>query len=89
MESISANARQGQAPPDSARLDRARVVIDQTRAETNFRVFVGSEDETAGVHLHHTQGRERIRMVVESVDRPWIVFLDVDGDVVRRITAEQ
>lgn len=74
---------------DSTRLVRARRILQQTREETATRVFVGSENQAAGVHLYDTEGRERIRMVVDSLDRPQLVFLDKEGNVIKRFMADE
>jgi uncharacterized membrane protein len=74
---------------DSTRLARAQAVLAQTQAETAFRVFVGSEDQSAAIRLHDTKGRERIRIAVDSLDQPQIVFLDANGRVVQRLLPEQ
>lgn len=49
------------------------------------RVFLGSEDRTAGVRIMDTAGRERIRILVDSTNVPRMEFLDDQGRVVRTI----
>jgi hypothetical protein len=62
--------------------------IDQLARSGGFgahRVFVGSEDRTAGLRIMDTAGRERIRILVDSANVPRLEFLDDQGRVVRRI----
>lgn len=49
------------------------------------RVFVGSEDRTAGLRVRDTAGRERVRVLVDSADVARIEFLDEQGTVVLTI----
>lgn len=49
------------------------------------RVFVGSDSRTAMVRLKDTEGRDRIRLFVDSANVARLDFLDADGVVVYRI----
>lgn len=49
------------------------------------RVFMGSEGKMAIVRVNDTTGRERIRMVVDSLDVARLEFLDAEGKVIQRI----
>ena len=48
------------------------------------RVFVGERGRTAAIQMRDTQGRERIRMVVDSLDAARLEFLDGEGKVISR-----
>lgn len=49
------------------------------------RVFVGQRGKTALLRMNDMRGRERIRMVVDSVDVARLEFLNDSGRVVHRI----
>ena len=49
------------------------------------RVILGSYGRSALLQLNDTQGRPRIRMVVDSADAVRLEFLDASGKVVRRL----
>jgi hypothetical protein len=49
------------------------------------RVFVGERGKTALLRMNDTRGRQRIRMVVDSLDMARLEFLDDSGRVVHRI----
>jgi hypothetical protein len=62
--------------------------IDELARSGGFgthRVFVGSEDRTAGLHIKDTAGRERIRILVDSSNMPRLEFLDEQGTVVHTL----
>lgn len=86
---VEALETQRSGAQDSARVAESQRVLQQAREETARRVFVGSENQAAGVHLYDTESRERIRMVVDSLDRPQLVFLDKEGNVIKRFTADE
>jgi hypothetical protein len=68
--------------------DSAQRRIDQLARSGGFgahRVFVGSEDRTAGLRIRDTSGRERIRIIVDSANVPRMDFLDDQGRVVHTI----
>ncbi len=62
----------------------------QEDARARPRVYVGRSrhDGAARVSLHDAGGVERLRMVVDSVGRAGIEFLDDSGRVARRIAAD-
>jgi hypothetical protein len=77
----------GRATTASAR-DTAQRRIDELARGGGFgahRVFVGSEDRTAGVRIKDTAGRERIRILVDSANVPRLEFLDEQGRVIHTI----
>lgn len=47
------------------------------------RLFVGSQDRTAKVELHDTEGRVRVRLFVDEQDMARLEFLDEAGTVVQ------
>lgn len=47
------------------------------------RLFVGSQDRTAKVELHDTEGRVRLRLFVDAQDVARLEFLDEAGNVVQ------
>jgi hypothetical protein len=49
------------------------------------RVFVGERGRTAVIRMNDTRGRERIRMIVDSLDIARLEFLNDSGRVVYRI----
>lgn len=62
--------------------------IDELARSGGFgthRVFVGSQDRTAGLHIKDTAGRERIRILVDSTNTPRLELLDEQGQVVHTL----
>lgn len=47
------------------------------------RLFVGSQDRTAKVELHDTQGRVRVRLFVDAQNVARLEFLDEGGNVMQ------
>jgi hypothetical protein len=45
-------------------------------------VFLGSQDRTAALRLMDTNGRKRIRIVVDTSNEPRMEFVDEAGKVV-------
>lgn len=77
----------GRATTATAR-DSAQRRIDELARSGGFgahRVFVGSEDRTAGLRIKDTAGRERIRILVDSANVARIEFIDEQGRVARTI----
>ncbi len=48
------------------------------------RVFIGSDNETAIVRLRDRQGKERIRMFVDTANVARLEFLDAQGSVIAK-----
>lgn len=49
------------------------------------RIFLGTRNEDAGLVIHDPEGRERIRIGVDSGGTAQFEMLDVDGDVIYSI----
>ncbi|MDT7856761.1 hypothetical protein RQM47_08925 [Rubrivirga sp. S365] len=65
--------------------ERYEAMRDAGGLDAPQRVFVGSENRTAEVRLQDTQGRPRIRLIVDSLDVARLVILDADGETVLRL----
>ena len=70
------------AQPSARRTLRARF-LREGKWETP-RLFAGEHGRTASVELNDTRGRQRIRLLVDSVDVARLEFLDAEGKVVAR-----
>lgn len=68
------------APPGPVRdsLNRERLAA-RGRVAGTLRMFAGSEDRVAKVELRDTQGRARLRLLVDSGGAGRLVFLDSAG----------
>jgi hypothetical protein len=65
----------------------AKVPVNQRAAR---RVFVGRDSARAAVvNLADGAGNPRLRLIVDSLGNPSILFLDASGKVVRRVTGER
>jgi hypothetical protein len=73
-----------EAARDTARRSLRRHFMQTGRFEVP-RVFVGERGRTASIQMRDTRGRERIRLVVDSLDVARLEILDTAGKVQRRI----
>jgi hypothetical protein len=74
--------------PDRQAVEKAFLTLMKERGETSSgarRVFLGSQDRTAALRLMDTQGRERVRIVVDSGNNARMEFLDEAGKVINTL----
>ena len=83
VKELERGVRMMEGTPAEREALRREKEADQKRGDTGAqRVFVGSRDRTAQVQLSDTQGRARVRLVVDSNDIPKLEFLDGAGTIV-------
>jgi hypothetical protein len=74
-----------QGTPDRAAVEKRFAELAKERGETSLgarRVFLGSQDQAAALRLMDTNGRERVRIVVDASSTPRMEFLNESGQVV-------
>lgn len=72
---------------DPALRDSLRDEMRQARERGDLgveRLFVGSQDEVAQIQLRDTEGKIRLRLLVDSADDARLEFLDAQGTVTAR-----
>ena len=74
-----------QGTPNRAAVENRFAELAKERGEAvggARRVFLGSQDRTAALRLMDTNGRERVRIVVDTSNEARMEFLDAAGTVV-------
>ena len=74
--------------PETSRAEARAALTRRLSARTAERIRLESEERVAGLRLFDFGGRERFRVVVDSLDAAVLQFLDADGEVVRELRGE-
>lgn len=83
--------RAARAETDAEREAIRKEMLDYAMAHGGvgaLRFFAGKELQDTVVRLADREGRPRLELKVDAAGEPSVAFLDADGKVVKRITAE-